>query len=104
CAAGRDLLYPHLQCGNFLWFFWRQRSELWRIGLGDKGDRQKLLKTGTLVIAAQGAIREKIYRQQHAQQQREKSQREFGEEITPHEFRTGSPLRGPSSDAAGSPR
>ena len=48
----------------------------------------ELRETGALIVAAQGALGEKIHGNQYAEQQRKEGECEFCEKITPHEPRT----------------
>jgi hypothetical protein len=47
--------------------------------LRDAGDGRELFETRTLVVAAQGALGEKIHSEQDAHQESEKGKREFPE-------------------------
>src|ERR1700674_918987 len=71
--------------------------------LRDSGNSAKLGIRGTLIVAAQGAFREVIYRQQGADEQRQEGKAEFCEKITPHGFRTSTLLRAPFSNASDFP-
>ena len=71
-AAGGDLRNPVVKFGGVFGLGRRQKWEGGSAGLRDSGDGGKLGVGGAFVIAAQSAFREVIYRQQSADQQRQK--------------------------------
>ena len=101
-AACGNVARPSFYRDNFFRFFGRDRTQLRGICLRDARYGDELFKSRTDVVALQSTVREEIHGEQHAQQQHEKSQREFCEKITPHVSRTDSPPREPSSDEADS--
>src|SRR6267143_728159 len=68
-------------------------SRLWRMSKCDTRDGREFFETGAFIVAPQGPLGIEIDGQQDRDQQSEKRETEFPEEIKPHGFQTNSPHR-----------